>query len=828
MIGTNIRGFRHLIRMAKASQEIKIIFSHDHNYINSGIALYVDGNKNKNPYTSSNNDYLLIFNDCTSNIKFNMDMHRGAENSDKISELSAKYHSVWLITVGKRSYIEDSRNLSHIIALPSNFDEEYDKFCTANKKQMPNATRFIEINHAILKYLFAITNASKNFFFWAVNARFKQGISFAFLEKVMIWNDNYSQLASKLSKGTITAYTNGSDFCKLSREMAKLRRDKRANDVINMFNTAQKKALRGVSLSDRDYDTLSKFGKLSGKKKSNFIRKMSTIEDASEILKQMSFLADVHFEWKKESVLDFIKNSEGFNCDVVINRGDILLLKVHDYDTVKRLAKTTNWCISKDKKYWIQYVDGVDDATQYVLMDFSLKEDDDLSIVGFTSVHDRGITNAHDFQNKNLMNGRHMNMLTEIRSFANRNADCRSIFGVLDKYGIKLSEVVSYAPNQYKWNRESMFEYLNRCVNEEDYYIVYDDGNRVCLIVENDNVMYFFGDTYIDRNDGVSGHGNQYIIFADFSKSEKDPEKLVFGIITYNYDERESNCGRLYNDRYEAIGQSFDSKLEEYGLPYDIICRKDNPVNRFFAAFSSLEVATAKDLLKNDKVAEVLKKREKASTIRDLISHVTFTYNSPDYIDMFYDCGYKLSDIIGGKSACDIVRRILNSMFDLAHTFRLDGRTYLPTQENIDALNHNEIYNNNEAIYVGYFTIIDRIIDEEANNYDFMHRLSNYVYERHVVTDLFDHIAIKILNSVSNDNSNFAIFNYVVSYAYNYHSARVIVELSKKAKENKVIDSLIGKFTKTSTSDYITVSMQPTTADGNAYYAANVVAEERG
>jgi len=102
------------------------------------------------------------------------------------------------------------------------------------------------------------------------------------------------------------------------------------------------------------------------------------------------------------------------------------------------------------------------------------------------------------------------------------------------------------------------------------------------------------------------------------------------------------------------------------------------------------------------------------------------------------------------------------------------------------------------------------------------------VCERHVVTDLFDHIAIKILNSVSDDNSNFIIFNYIVSYAYNYHSAMVIAELSKKAKENKIIDSLIGKFTKMSTSDYITVSMQPTTADGNAYYAANVVAEERG
>jgi hypothetical protein len=622
MIGTKIRGFRHLIRMAKTLSEVQFFFVHDTFNIDCGVALYVSASENKNPYMRNTGDYIMVFNNSCSNVRFNESCHNG-NVLKRINALKDTYGNVWVIPVEKRNFSDDSCMMSQIIAVPSDFDKKYSEFCDSNKKQMPNATRFTNINSQILKYFFAITNGSKNFFFWAVNAHFKQGISIFLLEKIMIWNDKYSQLSNKLCKGTITAYTGQHDFFILFREMMKLRRNKRANDVISMFNTAQKKALKGYSLNDRDYETLSKFGKLSGKKKNNFIRKMSTIEDPSEILKQMSFLADIHFEWNKKSFLESLNNSDGFKCDIVIDKGDIVLLKVKDYETVKRLAKTTNWCISKDKKYWNEYVENNPNATQYVLMDFSRKEDDNLSIVGFTSVHDRGITNAHDFQNRNLMQGKRFNTASEIKSFVSRIVDCSNIYGVLDKYGIKLSDVVSYEPNQYKWNREDMFDYLNQCVDEDDYYIIYDDGDRVALIVESDNVRYFLGDAYMDRHNGRDMHNSQHIIFADFTKKQNDPEKLVFGIINHNFDTHESSCTRLYNDRFEPIMQSFDSKVEEYGLPYDIICRTSDIVERFYSALSSLELALSKDLLKDNKVKESLMSMNRANFVKDCIYNVT-------------------------------------------------------------------------------------------------------------------------------------------------------------------------------------------------------------
>jgi hypothetical protein len=79
---------------------------------------------------------------------------------------------------------------------------------------------------------------------------------------------------------------------------------------------------------------------------------MSTVGDPNEILHQMAFLADVHFKWNKESLMEYLANNENLSYELKYDKGDVVLLMVNDYDTVKRLAKNTNWCISKNKQYW--------------------------------------------------------------------------------------------------------------------------------------------------------------------------------------------------------------------------------------------------------------------------------------------------------------------------------------------------------------------------------------------------------------------------------------------------------------------------------------------
>lgn len=783
MIGTKIKGFRHLIRVAKTLQEVTFFFKHDNLAVGSGVALYVDGNKIKNPFMSTSGDYLLLFNDCYNNCK-NDDMRymEKTEMSEKVKELFNKYCHVWVVPTNKRNFRDDSSYFYEIVAMPSDFNKMYDDFCAANKKQIPNATKYAGIDCSLFKYIFAISSGSKNFFFWAINTYFKNHTTIFQIENILRWNDKYNQLQSKLKKGTITAYTNSSDLFTVVREMTLLRRDKRANDVINSFNTAQKKLLKGVSLTDRDYDTLSKFGKLSAKKKSNFIRKMSTIEDPAEILRQMSFLADIHFEWNKKSFLDYYKNLENFNCELVLEKDNIVLLKVKDYEAVKRLAKATNWCISKDKKYWNEYVEMNPDATQYVLFNFDKKEDDNLSIVGFTSVHDRGITHAHDFQNRNIMGSKPSRAAAEIKSFVSKYVDCSNIFGVLDKYGINLSDVVSYEPNHYKWSRKGMFDYLNKCVDFDDYYIIHDDEDRVVIIAEDDNIRYFLGDAYMDNRHYNYQHGDQHIIFADFTKKQNDPEKLIFGIIHHNFATHESTCSKLYNDRFEAITQSFDSKLEEYGLPYDTICRTDNTVDRFYTAYAGLELATVKDLIKDKAVREDLKSQHRASLIRDMLINVTFNYSSVDYLKVFYDNGYTLSEVIGGGYASDFGRRILNTMCDYR------ANPDVPSLEDIESFSSERMNNYSHAMYIGYFLMLMMFIENETSGEAFVN-ITSAILERRRRTPLYDLVMSRVCEKTDFNKFN-SVGKFVINYTFLNNSGSVYNAIMKKNLTGKMGDYL--------------------------------------
>jgi hypothetical protein len=789
MIGTRIRGFKHLVKLTKDSGEIGFFFKKDFVRIEYGVALYASKDACSRPFGSTmKTDYLLIFSNCNNNVSLNLSSFAGTSLYGRISELTSQFCGVWFMPLSKGCFTDEGYVFSQMVAVPADFEGKYKEFCNANKKQMSNVLKYGNIDMPLFKYFFSISDGSKNFFFWAVNAFFKQNVSIYLLENVLLWNGKYSQLTNKLGKKTITGYTSCMDLFRLTSELSKLRREKRANDVINMFNTAQKKALKTLDLTARDYDTLSKFAKLSPKKKNNFIRKMSTIEDPVEILKQMSFLADVHFEWNKESLIEFIKNTDNFNCEVVIDRGDMLLLKVKDYETVKRLAKTTNWCISKDKKYWNEYVANKPDSTQYVILDFSKKEDDNLSIVGFTSIHDRGITNAHDFQNNNLMRDSN-EPRCKIRSFVSRSLDSRSIYSILNKNGINISDVVTYEPSPYEWNRDAMFAFLNQCIDPEDYYIIHDDGDRLVIVAESDDIKYFLGNTFI----GITrlDKYDQVIMFVDFTKHKANPERLVYGVIRHNFKLHESYCGELFNIRSEHIPQTFDSKLDEYDLPYDIICRRNDVVQRFYNAFSEFEIGILRKLITYKDVILSLKKKEKANFVKEYIKTVMFHYKSFDYIDLFYDNGILISEVIGDKSTGDIVLEIVN---DMLYHCNENTNYDVPSENDINDLFNGRIGNRYRNIYIANFIMLMKMVDNE-NNRTILHRILAGLCEKGFRCDLFDLVITRILSKINTSNNmNTELIKMMLSYAINNHSSRVINAIKSYNIQNDAINNIINSY----------------------------------
>ena len=80
------------------------------------------------------------------------------------------------------------------------------------------------------------------------------------------------------------------------------------------------------------------------------------MDDVNEILNQLSFVVSNHFNWDKKSILDYLNNVEDLDYEIVVEKDNLLLLNVKDYETIKRVGKTTNWCISKNKSYWRNYM----------------------------------------------------------------------------------------------------------------------------------------------------------------------------------------------------------------------------------------------------------------------------------------------------------------------------------------------------------------------------------------------------------------------------------------------------------------------------------------
>jgi hypothetical protein len=111
--------------------------------------------------------------------------------------------------------------------------------------------------------------------------------------RIVEWSLRNKELLSKLQKGTPTAYNGIDNVFVLQDELVCLKRLKTANSVISTFNPAQKKLLKDLSLSDRQLKAFACFEKLSETKRTNFIRKMSNVEDADEIMRQMELLSTV-------------------------------------------------------------------------------------------------------------------------------------------------------------------------------------------------------------------------------------------------------------------------------------------------------------------------------------------------------------------------------------------------------------------------------------------------------------------------------------------------------------------------------------------------------
>ncbi len=700
MLGKQIRSIRHLVREIGDSFRY-VIINRDRDYdYELCKAIKLD------KFASTKSETLFVFNNAFSygDVKPKL-----IHSHPKLREMESEYSEVFVISNMSAESVVLSGELNNITLLPESFDEDYHKFVKTNYKTFEplfNKYCLSERSHS-LKILYSLTGNSKNFFVWGVNLLFKQSIPMYIIERILYWNENYRQLVKNLSKSTITAYTSRESIRQLLDEMCYIRRDKRINDTINLFNTAQKKLIRN-NLKEEDKDVIASFHRLSQTKKINFIQKVSTINSYDELMRMMRHVTSSHFSWDKKSFLDSLENVENLNYKIVVNNGNTVALKVNDFETVKYLAKTTNWCISKNKTYWNSYVTLRDNTSQYMVFDFSKEEDSETSIVGFTCKKNESIVNAHSFSNANMLFDNEIDNSFFINSFLPDMDNKGSIYSFLEAHNLNLLDFVEFKKQPYDWNRESALKYLHKYVDDESIRVLKDDGKLLALLVDDEELVHFIGGEY-ENLEIYHTHISKHILFMDFSLPETDPNRIMFAPIKKDCNEEERPIFFL-NSLMSDPKISFNCTLTKFGLPYDTIKRTNDLVKRFVYAIDDNNIPELNNLLKKGNIKKKLFDNDEfgiAGAFSDAIVKFATEYASFDYLDAVYNNGRKLTELFGINITTLVISKITRQLL----------RTYYnkeyPTEEDIDNFFNKRIADADNVKFICMILSLEKICSHE-------------------------------------------------------------------------------------------------------------------
>lgn len=765
MIGTSIRSVRHLFRVSDASLKTVLVKFKENAWDICKVVKFPQG--------SSFGETMFIFNNYFRQSHWGYDSVIVSNDFRKLFKAEdVTSHACRVISVNSSEFPSFSGMFQEITLLPDSFDSDYEKFLKDNNKMVTNlCSKYgIATRDTKMKRLYIYSDGSKNFFQWAVNSYYQNGTSMSVIKSILLWNESYKQLAKNLSKGTITAYTSRDSIVKLLKELGDLRKDKRINDSINSFNTTQKKLFKNNKLTDDDKQALWRLSRLSETKRLNFIKKVSSITDFNELVRQLRFATSVHFSWSKESFMDFLENVEGIKYEKVYDNENVVLVKVIDYETIKQLGKTTNWCISKNKTYWNNYIENYHGVTtQYMIFDFSKLEDDKLSIVGFTTTRNKGITSAHNFVNENLMGGEEGEQVF-LNSFISRFKESKNIYSVLADDGIDITLVVQYDMPPYKWDEHSLMDYLYECVNPENVDIIKKSEGKIVLSIMDENIRYFLGDAYHD-NISSDYWSYQHILFIDLNKSVYDINKLQFAIIEEGGGD-EDYCMGLYNERALGANQNFDTKLIEFGLPYNTIRRTNDPYVRLRNGLFSYNTPMIKACVAEcgkDVIKKMITKDVGTDTFYDMILRTVRSHMSFDYLDLIYDNGLKLTDIFSASCVGDILKQFVHDMRNLSRATTMFKNIEAVSEENIKNF-YDGNYGRDDTKYIGFFVAIKMIIDKEkgisSRDYNSMFKrtlnfIANDGKNSQLYDELFNMFKDKMDYSLA-DDATYCIIKYAI------------------------------------------------------------------
>lgn len=685
-----IRGCRHLARLVKSDGPKLGFIDYD-----GGIILFI---------AYMNDEAVFLVNACSGSVPASDIKDKVGKFGDAIErfELSAEVEC-------ERFMNSFGTHTPTMVVMPDNIIESYDRFLHENANLCKRCISMISHHpySPVPLYIYTIVGDSKNFFEWACRA-YSCGVDRHTIANIIYWNEKYGYLAKNLERKTITAYVTHMDIVNLVDELCNLRNIKRAKDAINMFNTEQKHILRdGIGTHENDKKVLASFGNLSMEKKINFIKKMSTVQSYDEIINYMRLLTRDHFSWNKESFIRFVNGLDGIKFDIIADKGDILVGRVDDYETIKYVAKATNWCISKNKTYWNSYVARDSKRKQYVLLDFSKKEDDENSIIGFTVKDYDGIIMAHDYFNHDIMGcSEDCDEYYPFVSYLPKPIPYNNINTILESHGISISDIVTAKKDPFGWDRDSVMQYFTCSVKK--FEVIKDGDDFLCIITHsNDAVNEIFGDKFMEAYG--TDNAFKYILFFDFKRPQEDQTSIACAVILENAEDGDEVMS-VIDKKVMTLGSTdlFNTILVANGLPYTTIRRPNTEDVGWASAIKEQYFYLIKPIMADNRKLKAALKNVDLNVLSFDITDRLFDYLSFDALEAIYSNGRTLRDFIGPTRLSQIIKQILRIMVE-----RFGGGYGNLTREMTDKLLAHGITNPDEARYYSYFHAIRLILEHE-------------------------------------------------------------------------------------------------------------------
>ena len=459
-----------------------------------------------------------------------------------------------------------------------------------SKKQINPLVEKYKINvekNMVFQSLITMFKDQPNYQIWAIKSVFENVVNIDEIQRIKAWAENNQTEIKNLTKGNIILYKKPIDFELLDREMRGLDMIKFVNDSINKFNTNQRKMLKkeimnNVSngeeaLKNRKfiewYEIFRQMSTLVHHRQEKLISTASAINDDFSFLKQhiKSALAE-SYEWNKEDMLGFMARNAS-DCSVVHNEGNIVVITVPSFNSSKLLCGNgrTGWCLTREERYFNQYVRDPRDATQYFFFNFGLPENNDLAHIGFTVQATKGITNAHSTKNNSLLgdgvmvNGKRVNVHKALE-------DAKVPTSVY----IHLKDL-----KNYKWDVEAFLKFMEH--NKHDLAISVAENNRfVVRALTNEGLCKVIDHSLIDyRQFNVCKDTKTYVLL-DFNLKKDAEESLMLMHYTkdqYKYDNLNAmrnayNVDRKKSNYLESIGITTDMYLNREAIEPTILLHK--------------------------------------------------------------------------------------------------------------------------------------------------------------------------------------------------------------------------------------------------------------